>query len=463
MNVRIGKKRIVTAAFIFIVLFILQKTFNIGSGQYYYDVGYYNNIGISMFASGQFSFQTMITDFRGYVFPLYLGLCNQIDSALHITNSIHIISSLILTILLMIYLDFCQKLFQSNQTKKYSYWISALVPIALLLTFFYGLVLYPLTDLYAALLCITAGWFIYFALQNESLHKAGLMYFLAGICIYSAYNIRTIYLLSIYCLFLAIAFMERKKVKNVILALFSFALGIFVCAIPQIIINFQRYEIISPWINNQNLFARQLFWGLQSLKYGTYVGSEIPDLAGMYYTDPIGKQIVDTFVASGGVLSIGSYIKLFFAYPLEYIAIIGKHVYNAFFILFPEQYVFNLNSSRYFYAIAGLVIVFLFFVAIAMNRNKTTTNEKLIVFALLLPSMAILFGAVEERFLVLPYMLVYGYLANFDFKEIFKKFNKQDLIVVLFLFVVFAATALSIESEILSSLQGCPLTFSGLL
>ena len=171
-----------------------------------------------------------------------------------------------------------------------------MVPIALLLTFFYGLVLYPLTDLYAALLCITAGWFIYFALQNESLHKAGLMYFFAGICIYGAYNIRTIYLLSIYCLFLVIAFMERKKVKNVILALFSFALGIFVCAIPQIIINFQRYEIISPWINNQNLFARQLFWGLQSLKYGTYVGSEIPDLAGMYYTDPIGKQIVDTFV-----------------------------------------------------------------------------------------------------------------------------------------------------------------------
>ena len=80
------KKRFITAMVIFTALLTLQKFFNIGSAEYYYDVGYYNNIGMSMFATGQFSFQTMITDFRGYLFPLYLGVCHEIDILLNITN-----------------------------------------------------------------------------------------------------------------------------------------------------------------------------------------------------------------------------------------------------------------------------------------------------------------------------------------------------------------------------------------
>ena len=457
------KKRFITAAIIFTVLLTLQKFFNIGSAQYYYDVGYYNNIGMSMFATGQFSFQTMITDFRGYLFPLYLGVCHEIDLLLNITNSIHIISSVILTLMLMVYLNFCQNIFKGNVKNTGAYWLSVFVPIILLLTFFYGLVLYPLTDLYAALFCFAAGGCIYGAQKNTSVGKAGMMYFFSGVFIYAAYNIRTIYLLSIYCLVLVILFIERKSIKRMFPAIVLFVLGNLVCAAPQIVINMQRYDLFSPWINNQNLFARQLFWGLQSLKYGTYVGSEVSNLAGLYFTDPIGKQIVDTFTASGGVLTIGNYIKLFFAYPLEYIAIIGKHVYNALFILFPEQYVLQLYTNRYFYALAGLCIIFLFFVVLASNPNKTNLNEKLIILAMLLPSIAILFGAVEERFLVLPYMLVYGYLCNFDFRILYAKRSKKNIVIFAFLFIFFVATALSVESAILGSLEGYPLTFSGLM
>jgi hypothetical protein len=446
---------------LFITLFITQKVFNIGPSEYYYDVGYYNNIGISMFANGHFSFQSMITDFRGYIFPLYLGICNQLDNMLNVSNSIHFISSFILTILLMVYLDFCKKIFKRNTIKGYTFWVSSLGPIVLLLVFFYGLVLYPLTDLYAALLCVVAGWFIYSAHKSKSLYKASLMYFFAGICSYAAYNIRTIYLLSLYCLVLVIVVMERKQIKRVFLAVFLFTIGAFICAIPQLIINFQRYAIISPWINNQNLFARQLFWGLQYSRFTGYVGSEIP--AAMYYIDTTGKLLVDSFIENGGTLTIGNYIKLFFVYPLEYIAVIGKHIFNAFFILFPELYITDLHCSRYFYAIASLIIVFLFFVAVFINQGKTTTNEKLILFALLLPSIAILFGAVEERFLVLPYMLVYGYLCNFDFRILYAKRSKKNIVILAFLFVFFVATALSVESAILGSLEGYPLTFSGLM
>jgi len=441
----------------------MQKLFNIGVEHYRFDVLYYNSIGISMFENGKFSFQTMLTDFRGYLFPLYLGICHQIDILFHMENSIHIISSLILTLFFAIYLDFCQKIFKGSIQNSRLYWISVVVPIALVLIFFYGLIVYPLTDLYAALLCITAGWFVYSAMKETVLYKSGVMFFCAGLCMYGAYNIRTIYMLSIYCFLAVILLIERKNIKKLLLGLTLFVLGCCVCAIPQFIINFERYNIISPWINNRNLFGWQLFWGLQYSRYATYVGSEIANLAGMYFIDSTGKHIVDTFMATGGAISIENYIKLFFAYPLEFIAIIGKHFYNAIFLLFPEQYILTLDSNRYFYAIFSLIVVYIFCAAISTKPKKTMNDEKLIILAILLPSIAILFGAVEERFLVLPYMLVYGYLSNFDWQTVLERINKQKIIILLFLFIIFVTTALSVESEILSSLQNNPFSFSGLI
>ena len=96
---------------------------------------------------------------------------------------------------------------------------------------------------------------------------------------------------------------------------------------------------------------------------------------------------------------------------------------------------------------------------------KFKKNDLIIIFALfslLLPSFAIIFGALEERYLILLYMIAFGRISdyqvksNIGFKTVLFKY-------VLALFI--ALTALSIESGILSCLQGSesfiPLLFTG--
>ena len=87
---------------LFSIFFIIQKVFNIGEKDYYYDVVLYNEIGNSLFEKGHYSLFTIGNDFRGYIFPSFIGICNFINLKLGIDNSIHIISSIIFSLLFLL-------------------------------------------------------------------------------------------------------------------------------------------------------------------------------------------------------------------------------------------------------------------------------------------------------------------------------------------------------------------------
>lgn len=254
---------IILSICIFSILFILQKIFKVGIKDYIYDVEHYNSIGTSLFSRGHYSISTISTGFRGYVFPSFMGLCSFIDTKLNVSYSIYVLSSLIFTILFMVYFNFCIEIFKFNKKNNYFYILRCIFTVVLTIIFFYGLIIYPLTDLYAALICIDSGYLLYKAIKLDGIKKI-VMYFLAGMMIYLAYNIRTIYQLTIYLFVIVIAVYEFKKsrIRNVIFSNLAYGIGVMVGAIPQFMINYNLQRFISPWINNGNLFAQQLFWGL---------------------------------------------------------------------------------------------------------------------------------------------------------------------------------------------------------
>lgn len=357
----------------------------------------------------------------------------------------------------------CRDLFGHYLNQSVSIIIRSIVVLGLTLLFFYGLVIYPLTDLYAALLCICAGYLLYLARNSSQWKQIGLV-FAGGLLSYCAYNVRTIYQLAIIFFVILIFVFYFRKIRTLKLIAFVgiFVLGILIAAIPQFILNWNLYGIISPWINNQNLFVKQLMWGLEYSRYATFVGPESIHDARMYFLDPEGIKLVDEWGGQSLPMSIKGYCALILQYPLEYLAILVRHLCNAIFVLFPEQYIADLSVNRLYLALLSLLIAWLFLVLLIRDsKNGKYRNNKdkialLIVF--ILPSVFILFGAVEERFLVLPYMLVYGYLAFYDYGNLKRTVSKKQIALSIIGFIVFAVIMIAIEEGILNSLNDYPLS-----
>lgn len=457
------KINVIMLVFIFGILVAIQLIFDIDESRYYFDAANYNEIGKSLFLTGKYSLKTISNDFRGFAFPSLLGLCDVINTFFETNRGFQVVSSFILSILFVAYLNCCKAWFYKLQENNIKLVIRNISVIFFIVIFFYGLIIYPLTDLYAALMCIISGYLIYASYDMKKLYQYISIGF-AGSIIYWAYNIRTIYQLSIFLfcgLLVFFTIKNRQTIRKLVASLSIYILGVVIAAIPQFIINWNIYEKISPWINNQNLFAQQLYWGLQYSRYATYIGNNIEHSAGMYFGDAAGMKIAQEWSTQNLPLTLKSYIMLFIRHPLDFIAIMGKHFYNACFVLFPEQYVRNLKKNLGFGIVSSIIIIFLFLLVLwnAFHVYRVKMENVFLFLCIVFPSIAIMFGAVEERFMVLPYMLIYGMIAFFDYSEIKKKINKKNVVCCIIIFGVFLITALAIESEILSSMNDLPLLF----
>ncbi len=277
---------------------------------------------------------------------------------------------------------------------------------------------------------------------------------------YCAYNVQTIYQLAIvfFVILILVFYFRRIRLLKLIAFVGMFVLGILIAAIPQFTLNWNLYGIISPWINNQNLFVKQLMRGLEYSRYATFVSPKSIHDARMCFLDPEGIKLVDEWNGQSLPMSIRGCCALILQYPLEYLATLVRHLCNAIFVLFPEQCIADLSANRLCLALLSLLIACLFLVLLIRDfKNGKYRKDKdkialLIVF--ILPSVFILFGAVEERFLILPYMLVYGFLAFYDYGSLKRTISKKQIALLIFGFIMFAAIMLAVEEGILNSLNG---------
>jgi len=440
---------------IFVVILILQLHFNIGYSDYAHDCEQYYNMGKSMFPNGILDLTANFEEWRGFYFPFYMGICSVINDILNIDNSYIYVSSLIISILLTVFINFCKEIFIKDQTVKYFY-LRCGIFIALLLFFFYGILIYPLTDIYAALLCFSSLYCYYIFHKNNN----KLFLFLSGCLLYITYNIRTIYIILLLFMIAFTCFYRYRnnKAKDIVINFSILILGIVIAAIPQIYINYIKHGSVSLLVNNGSLFSDQLFFGLRFSRYESYVGNQ--HKAEMYFGSKTGDAIINDIFLRQYPVNIYTYIRFFIKYPLEYIAMFGKHLFNACFLIFPEQYISDIYANRYIYVIMSLLLIVVFVVALYLRIKdcKPKIFNILILIGALLPTLAIMFGAVEQRFLIAPYLLIFAFISFFDFTK-FKKLSKKEIVIIVLISLLFILASLAIESEILGNLNEFPIMF----
>lgn len=455
-------------AFFFIILFF-QLYKNIGYDQYHYDCGIYQKYGQEIFQGGTYNLRNLTSAFRGYIFPSLLGFAHFLDGKLGVgCVFLKIIFSILYGGFFAWSLPELMSYFFPSGTKTIYRKVAHLLLMSI---FFWGLFIYPLTDLLGMILCIHSVLCVVdaasdFAKEKEN-RKPGfrlVKFFCAGIFAYAAYNVRSIYLFSELVVILLTVFICRKKIFRCLVGILAICMGSFVCSIPQIFVNYHLTGELSFMLPTSNLMFQQLVWGLQNQKYESYVGP-VYGSAGLYFKDTAGMELISLWQGMGKTLdSFKDYIKLAIHYPLDLCGIYARHAVNMLLLIYPEQYIYDLEKNR-----SGLIVLNYLVIYVSgawaykraddLKSGQIPINvEKILAAAAcLLPSLGILPGALEQRFSVMLYLFIFGFLiydVNYRTLLILIKKSKLKFGVSFILgFMLF----LAIWSSALAGLESAPL------
>lgn len=312
---------------------------------------------------------------------------------------------------------------------------------------FPGLFIYPLSDVPAALALIIA---ILFADSAKRKNWLAFLFF-SGAAASAAYNIRTIYLFAFIALMLIIpfVFLRNKSWTARGLGLVAFILGAFIVALPQMAINKRIHDVATPLVfatvNGKSLMATQLYWGITIQRYETYTGGDTP-APSLYYRDPAGialRSLDDSLLTDDP--TIGDYLSLVAKYPVQFLGIYGRHFINGIDIRDGLVYVTKPSINK---SIVAFLCYSLFFFGalIFCTRQKPRWIEVAYLAPLLIPVLAILPGAVETRFFMPLYLVLFGAIATqFEWSD-FSALLKNHWLPILAAYTLLAATALAITT-----------------
>lgn len=397
--------------------------------------------GESLWKDG-FSLYNLPDAFRGYIFPLYVGLLGKAGGVI----GFKVFNSILVGILFGYLFP---KLFYPKKAQP----IKVIFCFLLFFVLFSGLMIHPLSDLLALGMC-TCSIEISSCLSNDNTRrKNAVLAFLCGITCYFAYNIRTIYLFaSIYILAkLLINIWSQRihimmRVGNTLLIAGGFGLA----GMPQLLLNRFFGDSPSIWVPTSGLMKYQLLWGLQYQRYDTFAGAFAAHPAPqMYFIDSVGQALL----AKEGISVFATwfdFIKFFFKYPIEIGGIYIRHFINMLLPCWPNQYVYNLDNNKILPAVFSLIITFLFGVVLCEKLSLNNQVYKKYI-PLLIPALFILPGAVEVRFFIAFYLLVIYTLGfNTDWKKLFE-YIRQNLLKVIIIFILYSGVICSIWSNCLVS------------
>jgi len=417
-----------------LILYILGVCITIFYADYNHLIGDavdYWNRGLSVWQgdSGGFSVLNIPDGFRGYVYPLYLGVCSILSCGNR--GGFVLINNLIISIYFVIILP----KFHETEVKNKRQLVKCVICFLLFEILFYGLCVYPLSDMLALIVCSICAILEMNIEKEENTKRVFVWALLFGIGIYCSYNIRTIYLFAgiFMCVKIIVFTIRNAGIKRNGIILTGSVLGLVVGALPQALMNYKNLGIFTSKVPSNGLMLQQVFWGLQYQRYDTYVGADLMHpMPQVYFLDPVGNAVLN----AEGIIrfsSWGDFIKLFCEYPCEIIGIYIRHLINAMLPCFPNQYVMNLDNNKFGIGFLWFVCLWAFFVVLIYEL----VNKKVFVnwAAALVPAVLIIPGSIEVRFFVAVYLLIIGtlcYNVNWiEFKECILR-NKVKMLVSFF-------------------------------
>lgn len=316
----------------------------------------------------------------------------------------------------------------------------------LIIVVYPGLLLFPLSDLPALLLLIIS---IALASRANSQHWWCWL-FLSGGAASAAYNIRTIYLFAALALLFVMffVFMRGKSWCLRALGLLIFLLGALIVAAPQMIINKRIHGTATPlviaMVKGKPLMAQQLFWGVGVQRYETYAGKDTP-APSLYYRDPAGialKYLHEQLFADP---NMRGYVSMVLRHPVQFLGIYGRHFVNGLDVRDGIVYAKKSSTNKSFVSLLCFGLLF-FCVLIYSIRKEKRWIEAAYLLPILLPVMAILPGAVETRFFMPLYLVLFGAtVTRFEWNT-FKGTINQHWIILLLAFVFLSSIFLGITN-----------------
>lgn len=406
----------------------------------------YWNRGLQMWQNGRFSVLNVEDGFRGYVYPLYCGICNLLGGG---KIGFKIINSLLVSVYFVFIVPKLHGIELFNKKSA----LACIVHFLVFSLFFYGSIIYTLSDLFAIVLCTACIVFLKKCEEYER-WEINIQYsVLFGAFLYMSYNVRTIYLFAdVYLLlvFLISQIKRKKKIYLKFISTFGVLLGGTIAAAPQLYMNYKMLGIISGKVPTQGLMLSQLGWGLRYQRYDTYVSMlENHPNAQVYFIDPVGSALLDKL----GISVFADWLDFFsfiFKYPFEVAGIYIRHLVNGVLPCWPNLYVVDLDSNKIILGVIAYILFFLFIIACfskAIKNNKVFNNY----IALLVPVLFILPGAVEVRFFIALYIMIIGVLCyNVDWLFM-KEYILRNWLKIFIVFVGIGGLVFSTWSSMLAS------------
>jgi len=430
-------KYIVGTVIIFAFFIILKECYYpYNKISYWADASVYYGNADTFIKDGVFSLHNYLwtdTDktfrFRGVLLPLFIYIMKLPGKLLNFNSdlSYEIFSNLFFSIFFAAGIPELWKTIFNKEVKLYQIFF----PPILFVLFLRGLLVTPMSDLYAA---VFATYFIVFLLkmmQCENI-KIRLIYgILCGTSFYLAYNIRAANILLGMALIIFIIQKWKSPYTIIQGCLFVFA-GMLPFSLIQTQVNCNLCNITSPFVltneytkGHGGLLIMQLMEGLQKYRYEAElaVGSEMT----RSYINPTGKILYLKYV--NNVNNLGDFFKLCMHYPFTVAIIWFTHVIVAMDLRFPD--ISNIQLIHLNFLMFVCTILFWSFTLmtfISQNKEKISSTitpkktrndaflkviiekikgKKMWLVILSLPALAQVLGMFETRFATQLYLLVF--------------------------------------------------------
>lgn len=386
-----------------------------------YDAAHYWRYADGFLSDGRFSLLNYSTNLRGYLFPLLLFFLKTTAGWFNVdAKLLFSICSALYFVALSVYL--LPWFFHWAFGWKITFWGRAGM-VFLLFFFWRGHFLYPLSD-FIALSALSMAVALTARLLKQN--RVSLSTVWIGFFVGAAINIRPVYQISLVAFMLfGLLFIKQLGWMRAMQASSLAALGVAIVLFPQLRINQVHFQTNSPlplaqWYG-ENLYEKQLFWGLKAQKYEFSVDPDYPSNT-MVYSDSFSFKLQRSPLFKEKTFA--SYVEIFRRYPLDMLVSYTRHFFNGLDIFFPTPYIRNVNAdhtliSSINYLIWGLVVFHL----AKMDLSDVDFVRVNSLITLLLPVVAAIPAAVEVRYFLPAYILAYGVVAfGFDYRAMYASY-----------------------------------------
>lgn len=439
------------------------------------DSSSYNVLSDQFNINGVFHFTNFPDNMRGYFFPYLLFLFKSFG--IFVFNNpvlgFLLFNSFMLAILITIFIP---SLFHISKTKKYL--IASIVITVVFIYFWPDFLIYPLSDVYALFFfCITISCLMKLESQIRNNHFERIItivyMLLLGASIYASYNTRTVYQIPNYILIIFFVIRNYKqlfkeKMKSITLIILVIS-SYFITALPQMQIN-EKYndkfssKVITEKFLGNDLSLTQLFWGIEYARYETDVESIVGNpvtypVLGVRYVDQKGKQILNDIKDKSYFGLIKSYLQ----HPIEYFKIYVRHAVNGFMPIYRESYIRTMNANKVYPFVINYIILLIFFVMLLLNY-KYIISKSFYTIGLLLVSLIAIPGAIEVRFVLPAFMMIYAVaFYMFDYKRVLKHIKNMKIVIpiIIIAFIGFIFSYNVLSTTLSSTEEGVKYTLTG--